>query len=211
VDLSGFDLKELNIIFYGMAYILGSIPFGLILAKVFAKVDVRESGSGNIGATNVLRVIKEKDPKLAKKISLATLLLDAFKGIFVLILAKLMDMPEATLWGIAVLAVVGHTMSIFLFFEGGKGVATGLGVLTFMLPIEGIMGLLVWLFFGKILKISSIASLFSIIGILISSYFVSPEIIHVPVGIITAIIFYKHLPNIERLIMGNETAVLKNQ
>ena len=208
MDLSSLDLKELNLILYALAYILGSIPFGLILAKSFAKVDVRASGSGNIGATNVLRVIKEKDPKLAKKLSFFTLLLDAFKGVYVLLLATYLDVPEATIWGVAVLAVVGHTMSIFLFFEGGKGVATGLGVLTFMLPIEGLIGLFIWIFFGKVLKVSSVASLFSILAIFISSYFISPDITHVPVGIITAIIFYKHIPNIERLIMGKESAVL---
>ena len=72
-------LTNQNIIFYILAYLFGSIPFGLILAKIFAGVNIKESGSKSIGATNVLRVVKEKDPKLAKKLGLATVILDAIK------------------------------------------------------------------------------------------------------------------------------------
>jgi glycerol-3-phosphate acyltransferase PlsY len=86
-------------------------------------------GSGNIGATNVLRVVKEKDPKLATKLGAATLFLDAIKGILVILVAKMLGAPESVQWTIAVLAVIGHCFSAFLFFEGGKGVATGFGVL----------------------------------------------------------------------------------
>jgi len=107
-------LSNTNIQFYLLAYLVGSIPFGLILAKLFAGVDIKKEGSGNIGATNVLRVLKEKNPKLAKKLSVATLLLDALKGVFVLLLGYAAGVPQETLWAIAVFAVIGHCFSIFL-------------------------------------------------------------------------------------------------
>jgi len=125
-------LTNPNIIFYIAAYLIGGIPFGLILARFFAGVDVKSSGSQSIGATNVLRVVKERDPALAKKLAIATLTLDAFKGVAVLLVAKLTGMPDATLWAIAVLAVAGHCFSPYLMFEGGKGIATGVGVLAFI-------------------------------------------------------------------------------
>ena len=126
-------LTNQNIIFYILAYLFGSIPFGLILAKIFAGVNVKESGSKSIGATNVLRVVKEKDPKLAKKLGLATVILDAIKVTITLLIAISFNVSQETLWMIAVLGVLGHCYSIFLGFEGGKGVATGLGAAVFML------------------------------------------------------------------------------
>ena len=137
-------LLNTNIQFFILAYLVGGIPFGVILAKKFAGVDVKSSGSGSIGATNVLRVVKETNPALAKKLGGATLALDAFKGLFVLLIAHFVGLSEATLWGIAVLAVIGHCYSPFLGLEGGKGIATGMGVMAFMLPYETIIALIVW-------------------------------------------------------------------
>ena len=122
-------LSNINIQFYIVAYLVGGIPFGLLLAKKFTSIDVRESGSGSIGATNVLRVLKESNPALAKKIAIATLLLDALKGVAILLIAMMMDLSQQTMWMIAILAVVGHCYSPYLKFEGGKGVATGMGVM----------------------------------------------------------------------------------
>jgi len=121
-------LTNTNILFYIAAYLMGGIPFGLILAKKYAGVNIKESGSKSIGATNVLRVVKQTNPALAKKLGLATVLLDAFKGTVVLLIAMAFGMSTETLWAIAVLAVLGHCYSPFLNFEGGKGVATALGV-----------------------------------------------------------------------------------
>ena len=90
---------NINVQFFIAAYLVGGIPFGLLLAKKFAGVDVKASGSGSIGATNVLRVVKESNPTLAKKLGGATLALDALKGILVLIVAYFAGMSEATLWG----------------------------------------------------------------------------------------------------------------
>ncbi len=202
------NLSQINLTLYVITYLLSSIPFGLILAKIFAGVDIKNEGSGNIGATNVLRVVKEKDPKLAKKLSAVTLLLDALKGAVMVLIAQSMGVPEATLWAVAVLAVVGHTFSIFLMFEGGKGVATGLGVSLVLLPIESLIALATWFIVGKTLKISSLSSLIALVVLFASSFFISPDITHVPIGLITFFIIYKHVPNIERLIRGEEKRVV---
>ncbi len=201
-------LFNINAQFYIAAYLVGGIPFGLLLAKFFAGVNVKESGSQSIGATNVLRVVKATNPALAKKLGAATLLLDALKGMVVLGVAMLAGMPESTLWGVAVLAVVGHCFSPYLWFEGGKGIATGLGVLLVMLPIEAMIALVVWGVMAKTLKISSISSLTGLLALLIASFFIHPEMAHAPVVIITIILFYKHIPNIVRLIKGEEKAVV---
>jgi len=203
------NLAQINLAFYIVTYLLTSIPFGFVLAKIFANIDIREYGSGNIGATNVLRVLKEHEPKLAKKLSIVTLILDVLKGAAILLIAKyIVGVPEATLWAIAVLAVLGHTYSIFLMFEGGKGVATGLGVSAVMLPIETGIAVIVWFIVGKIFKISSLSSLLGLIALFTSSFYISPEITHVPIGIITFLIVYKHIPNIARLITGKESQVV---
>lgn len=201
-------LFNINAQFYLAAYLIGGIPFGLLLAKFIAGVNVKESGSKSIGATNVLRVVKESNPALAKKLGAATLLLDALKGIAVLLTAIALDMPESTLWGVAVMAVVGHCFSPYLWFEGGKGIATGLGVLLVMLPVETLIGFVVWGVLAKTLKISSVSSLSGVLALLAASFFIHPEMAHAPVVIITIILFYKHIPNIVRLIKGEEKAVV---
>ncbi len=201
-----------NIQLYIIAYLVGSIPFGLILSKKFTDINITEVGSGSIGATNVLRALKEKDPKLAKKLAATTLLLDALKGLSVLVVAKLMGADEATLWAIAILSVVGHCYSIFLKFEGGKGVATGMGVFLFMLPIETVIALIVWFISAKTIKISSVSSLSAVLALVIASFVINPQIpeikTHAPVLIISFIIFYKHIPNIIRVIKGEEKRVV---
>ncbi len=201
-------LFNTNVQFFIAAYLVGGIPFGLLLAKKFAGVDVKASGSGSIGATNVLRVVKETDPALAKKLGIATLALDALKGVLVLAVAYFAGMSESTLWGIAVLAVVGHCFSPYLNFEGGKGIATGMGVMMFMLPYETLIALVVWGVLAKTLKISSISSLTGVAALLISSFFIHPEMAHAPVVFIVFILYYKHIPNIIRVFKGEEKRVV---
>lgn len=204
-------LTNQNIILYLAAYLIAGIPFGYILAKQFAGVDIKESGSGNIGATNVLRVVKEQDPKLAKKLGAITLFLDAIKGVIVILIAKYLGAPEGVLWTVAVLAVVGHCFSAFLFFEGGKGVATGFGVLLVMMPIPALIAIVVWLGAAKGLKISSLSSLIGLVAFIIASYIIYPEVpgisSHAPIWIISFIIFYKHVPNIVRMFNKEEGKV----
>jgi len=199
-----------NIIFYILAYLVGSIPFGLLLAKKYAGVNVQESGSKSIGATNVLRVVKQTNPSLAKKLGIATVLLDAIKGVIVILIAMVYGMSMETLWAIAVISVLGHCYSVYLSFEGGKGVATGLGVFLVLIPIPTIIGALVWGFCAKVLKISSISSLLGLIGVVISAIIFNNGLgidSNAPMYIITFIIFYKHIPNIVRLVKGEESKV----
>ena len=200
-----------NILLYLAAYLIAGIPFGYLLAKQFAGVDIKNEGSGNIGATNVLRVVKEKDPKLAKKLGAVTLFLDAIKGVVVILVAKMLGAPEGVLWTLAVLAVVGHCFSAFLFLEGGKGVATGFGVLLVMMPIPALIAIVIWLVAAKGLKISSLSSLIGLAAFIIASYVMYPEVpgiaSHAPIWIIAIIITYKHIPNIVRMFNKEEAKV----
>ncbi len=204
-------LFNFNVLFYIVAYLAGSIPFGLILAKVFAGVNIKESGSKSIGATNVLRVVKETNPSLAKKLGIATVILDALKGTIVILIAMSMGASEATLWAIGVLAVLGHCYSIFLGLEGGKGVATGLGAFIVLIPIPTIIGAVVWVLCGKVLKISSLSSLLGLTAVVISAILFNNELnvgSNAPMYIIAFIIYYKHIPNIIRLVKGQEGKVI---
>lgn len=205
-------LSNINFQFYLAAFLIGGIPFGVLLAYLFAGIDIRKKGSGSIGATNVLRVVKEKDPILAKKLAIATIILDSFKGIAILLVAIYAKVPEETLWAIAVLAVIGHCFSPYLMFEGGKGVATSFGVMLIMMPLPAILGILTWFFVGRFSKISSLSSLVGISVLLGSSYIFYPEVPHinsrVPLFLIIFFVVYKHIPNIIRLITGQEKAVV---
>jgi glycerol-3-phosphate acyltransferase PlsY len=207
------EFLNINIIFYIAAYLIGSIPFGSILAKTFAGVDITKAGSNSIGATNVLRVVKETNPKLAKKLGIATVLLDALKGTLVLLVAMYFEVSESTLWAIAILAVLGHCYSIYLGLEGGKGVATGLGVYLVLIPIPTLIGAIVWIVCAKVLKISSLSSLLGLVAVVVSATFLYDNLgenvgSNVPMYIIAFIIIYKHIPNIIRIIKGEEKKVI---
>jgi glycerol-3-phosphate acyltransferase PlsY len=124
---------------YGLAaYLIGAIPFGLVIAKLFGLGDIRNIGSGNIGATNVLRT--------GNKIAAAlTLLLDSGKGLFVVMIARYLNGDGNVIAITGLLSIVGHCYPIWLGFRGGKGVATGLGVFLGFHPLVGAMVCLVWL------------------------------------------------------------------
>ncbi|MDR1460380.1 MAG: glycerol-3-phosphate 1-O-acyltransferase PlsY [Campylobacteraceae bacterium] len=205
-------ITNMNFIFYLISFFVGGIPFGLILAKKFAGVNLKNSGSQSIGATNVLRVVKEKDPILAKKLAIITVVLDAFKGIFLLLAGTLFGFDISALWFVGILAVAGHCFSPYLKFEGGKGVATGAGVVLFLLPVETFIAAIVWFISGKILKISSVASLLALLTLIVSVILIHKTIPDInsftPLVIIAFIIFYKHIPNIIRLIKKEENKVV---
>ncbi|MDN5100060.1 glycerol-3-phosphate 1-O-acyltransferase PlsY [Aliarcobacter butzleri] len=204
-------LTNQNIVFYLLAYLIGSIPFGLILAKTFAGVDIKSQGSKSIGATNVLRVVKQTNPSLAKKLGIATVLLDALKGTLVLLVGIYYGVSNETLWAIAVLAVLGHCYSMYLGLEGGKGVATGLGVYIVLIPYSTLIGAVVWIVCAKVLKISSLSSLLGLVAAVISAIFIYNDLginSNIPMYLIAFIILYKHIPNIVRLIKGQESKVI---
>ncbi|PID48174.1 MAG: acyl-phosphate--glycerol-3-phosphate O-acyltransferase [Proteobacteria bacterium] len=201
-----------NIQFYLLGYLVGGIPFGFLLAKYFGKVNIREVGSRSVGGTNVLRALKETNPTLAKKLAFSTVLLDASKGLAVIALASLMGFDAIVQWTIGVCAVLGHCFSPYLKFEGGKGVATAVGVMVWFLPLEVLLALIAWVVLGKTLKISSVSSLGALVVFIISSYIFHanmPQIqTHAPIFIISFIIVYKHIPNIIRLFSGQEKRVI---
>ncbi|PAF43093.1 acyl-phosphate--glycerol-3-phosphate O-acyltransferase [Helicobacter sp. 11S03491-1] len=214
-------VTNINVIFYILAYLVGGIPFGLLLVKIFYKIDIRKIGSGSIGATNVYRAIKDNDVKKAKIFSFLTILLDAIKGLIVILFAKLFGLSYETQWMIAIMSILGHCYSPYLNFTGGKGVSTAIGSVILLMPMEGILGLIVWGIIGKVLKVSSLSSLLGVLSG-VGFTFVIPYIIplppsisiiaqigtHTPVVIIGIIILYTHIPNIMRLFKGEEKKVL---
>lgn len=206
-----------NILLYICAYLIGSIPFGALLVKIFAKQNILEIGSKSTGATNVYRAFAAISPQKAKFFSLLTLLLDAFKGLFVVLIAKIMGLSFETQYAIAILAILGHCYSPFLGFNGGKGVATAIGSVLLLIPVEGVCGLIVWGIVGKVFKISSLSSLLGVLSgivltFVIPNIFNLPESIninaqigtHAPVVLIGIIIINTHWENIKRLVLKQE-------
>ena len=150
-------------------YLLGSIPFGYIVGKLFKKIDVREFGSGNIGATNVLRIL---GTPLASLVAIG----DIGKGIFSIYLVQYLYIDNLLILSIAGLAVIcGHDWSLFLGFKGGKGIATTFGVVFALNPTISILALIIWgvvLITTRYVSLSSIFALISMFfrGILFASY-----------------------------------------
>ncbi len=182
-----------------LAYLLGSVPFGLVMARVFGLGDIRQIGSGNIGATNVLRTGNKPAAAL-------TLLLDAGKGgIAVLIARYALAEDAAQLAGFA--AFLGHCFPIFLGFKGGKGVATFLGTLLALFWPAGVAACLTWALVAGIFRISSLSAL---VAAALSPVWVS--VLGMPsAGVVTALlaalIFMRHDANIKRLIAGEEPRI----
>ena len=205
-------LTNINVQFYILAYLVGGVPFGLLLAKFFAGINIKEMGSKSIGATNVLRVLKQTNPPLAKKLAVMTVILDALKGLSVIVVADFIGLSVQTQWMIGILAIVGHCFSPYLKFEGGKGVATAVGVVIYFLPIETFIALALWYTLGRTVRISSVSSLGALLGLIIASFIINydmPHIhTHVPIMVIAVIILYKHIPNIMRLLKGDEKRVV---
>ena len=209
-------LTNINVVFYILAYFCGGIPFGYLLVKYLYNTDIRKTGSGAIGATNVYRALKDKTQN-AKKISILTIILDSIKGLLVVLGAKLFGLSYETQWAIAILSVIGHCYSPYLGFSGGKGVATAIGSVVLLIPIEGMLGLLAWFITGKIFKISSMSSLIGV-SFAVAMTFVIPPLsesisielqigTHAPVIILLVLIIYTHLPNIYRLIKKQESNI----
>lgn len=188
---------EINFILYLLAtYLIASVPFGLIIGKLFGK-DVRKEGSGNIGATNVTRVI-------GKKAGIIVLMLDALKGFFPVYFAKYSFTPKYVSI-IALAAVFGHCFSIYLKFKGGKGVATAIGVL-YALSVK--TALIVSIFWLGIFLATGYVSLASILsaGISWSIIYVLTDDIYYTISVffIGIIVVIKHKDNINRFLEGKE-------
>ena len=180
------------------SYFLGSIPFGFILTKIFLKQDIRETGSGNIGATNVLRTGN-------KFLAILTLVLDFLKG-YMTIIITLKYFNDLILLS-ALICLLGHIFSIWLKFKGGKRVATYLGILLALSVNYFLIFIIVWFSILLIFKYSSLSSILSTFGILIYEYFFLENNILSFLFISFIIILYAHRSNILKLISKTETKV----
>ena len=182
-----------------VAYFLGSIPFGFVLTKIFLKKDIRDIGSGNIGATNALRTGN-------KAVGFSTLILDVVKAVIPIIFIKY-NFPEYIY--IAALSVfLGHVFPIWLKFKGGKGVATYIGFLFGLNPYIAILFLLVWLVTAFVSKYSSLGSLIGILVAPVYYIFINFNFYILIFFIyLTLIIYLKHTENIKRLINKTESKI----
>ncbi|ELT49439.1 glycerol-3-phosphate 1-O-acyltransferase PlsY [Brucella intermedia] len=179
-------------------YFLGSIPFGLVLTRLAGLGDVRSIGSGNIGATNVLRTGN-------KKLAAATLILDALKGTVAVLIASRYG-PDAAI-GAGFGAFIGHLFPVWIGFKGGKGVATYLGILIGLAWPGALVFAAVWIVTALLTRYSSLAALVASIIVPIALYFQGSPAIAVLFAIMTVFVFYKHKTNIGRLINGTENKI----
>lgn len=191
-----------QLFFLILTYLIAAIPFGLVLTKIFVKKDVREFGSGNIGATNVVRVA-------GKKIGLLTLILDGFKGAIMVVIARFTFADASGLHIFLVLvgmvAVIAHVYPIYLNFKGGKGVATTLAVLLAIDLNIGLSVIGIWALTFAISRTSSISSIAAIFSSIILSICYGTSISQILFCIfLFALILYRHKENLERLIAGKE-------
>ena len=186
---------KLEIIIF-FSYFLGSIPFGYLLTKIFLQKDIREIGSGNIGATNVLRTGN-------KYIGYSTLLLDILKAIIPIIFVKFYYIDYLYIASLCVF--LGHVFPIWLKFKGGKGVATYVGILCCLNIYLGIAFGIVWLISFFIFKYSSLSSLLGSLSIPIVNFFILKEEVIFFFIIMFVLIFYTHRENIKRLLNRSES------
>lgn len=180
------------------SYLLGSIPNALWIGKVFKKLDVREYGSGNVGATNASRI-------LGKKLGLMTLILDILKGFIPVLIARYLNFSEINIILVALATVLGHSYSVYLKFRGGKAVATTIGIVLAIMPKTLIflffIFILIMLFTGYV----SMASMFSAISLPFLAYLLYNNKYNILLSIILAIlIVYRHKSNIINLINKKE-------
>jgi glycerol-3-phosphate acyltransferase PlsY len=191
-----------------LAYLLGSIPFGYVLVKVFRSEDIRASGSGNIGATNVAR-------SGAKGLAIATLLLDLGKGLIAVLIAfqiaarATMDSSHAfdLAMAAAVAAIVGHVFPIWLGFRGGKGVATALGVLLGLSPTLALCLLAIFILVFAVTRYVSLASILASAAVPLVALRFAPHtsnLVTLGFFLIPLIVIFKHHQNIRRLLTGTE-------
>ncbi|MCZ4430588.1 glycerol-3-phosphate 1-O-acyltransferase PlsY [Agrobacterium sp. SOY23] len=182
-----------------IGYLLGSIPFGLILTRMAGLGDVRKIGSGNIGATNVLRTGN-------KKLAAATLLLDALKGTAAVLVANALWGYEASLVA-GLFAFLGHLFPVWLGFKGGKGVATYIGVLLGAAPLMMLAFALIWLATAFITRYSSLSALLAMLVIPVALWVLGPEKTALLVTLLSVISWWKHRENIARLLAGTESRI----
>ena len=183
-----------------VAYGIGSIPFGLIFTKLSGRGDIRNIGSGNIGATNVLRTG-------SRKLAVLTLVFDAGKGAVAVGVANYYaDIHIAAFAGL--LTVIGHCFPVWLKFQGGKGVATSLAVFTTLDMRLGVVFAIIWLATAFLSRYSSLAALSAVLAVTVGGFFLLDDMIsQICILLISGLIWARHHSNIRRLLAGSETKI----
>jgi glycerol-3-phosphate acyltransferase PlsY len=193
-----------------LSYLLGSIPFGIIIGKIWKGIDVRNHGSKSAGFTNVHRVIGTAP-------AIIVLVLDIAKGMIAVLLLAHINFGTASMNIIdlevlaGALVIVGHVLPVFFGFRGGKGIATGLGVLWSIIPVEVSMALILFLIIVALTRYVSLGSLsasfFIVLALSFEKYYLKtevPSLLFIMIVFLTAFIFYNHRSNIRRLLNGSE-------
>jgi len=183
----------------GIGYLLGSIPFGLVLTRLAGKGDVRSIGSGNIGATNVLRTG-------SKPLATLTLVLDALKATAAILLSRWLLGPEVDSFAAAG-AMIGHLYPVWLRFKGGKGVATYLGVLIALLPIAALVYALIWIGLLLTIRISSVAGMAAAVSGPVTAAVLGDQPLFPMLLGFTLLVLWKHRENLVRLKAGTEPRI----
>ncbi len=215
-----------------ISYLIGSIPFGLILGKAICDKDLRKEGSKNIGSTNAIRV-------LGKKVGFLVFFLDVFKGMIIIFLVKILNSagvwttPIAEMW-YGLTAILGHSFSIYLGYKGGKAVATSLGVVLSTTPLSAILCLIMFLIVLKSTGYVSLASTFATITVVLTAWILfavgmpivpnsfstnffvyligkTPLILCILLSLVATLIILKHIKNYKRLLNGTENNFKKNK
>ena len=190
----------LSVIVIIIAYLLGSVSSAIVVSKLMRLPDPRSSGSGNPGATNVLRVG-------GKRAGVITLLGDVLKGLVPVMIAKALDFSDTVVAITALAAFLGHLYPVYFGFKGGKGVATGLGILLGLSPVLGGIVLGIWLLILAVFRYSSLAALTAVVLGLFYAWGEVPTDYYLVYLVVTIAILWRHRANIIRLIQGTETKV----
>ena len=194
----------INIVLIIAGYLIGAIPFGYVAGKLRG-IDIRQQGSGNIGSTNVSRV-------LGRKTGIIVQVLDITKGILPVAIGHLLKLNPVWLVAIGLVAICGHNWTIFLGFKGGKGVNTSLGVALGLMPVNAILCFGVWIVVVSIWKYVSLASIIASITFPVLSFvFPYPAIFKIMAIIVAFFIIIRHKSNIQRLLKGEEPKVNRRQ
>lgn len=200
--MSSFSMEASILTFsvISFSYLLGSIPFGILVSKVFGLGNLRDIGSGNIGATNVLRT----GNKLA---ALITLILDGLKGVLVVVVARFISEDAAITASIFV--IIGHIYPVWLRFSGGKGVATFIGAILALSFVTGLLVCFIWIIIALIFRYSSLSAIISSASAPIGVFLFYDNEALVVTLFMTVLIWYRHKDNIRRLIDGSEAKIGK--